>query len=66
MIEPYQTRVVTERKELKDKLDKLNSFIKNGGLLTIKSAQEKRLLELQSDTMAQYIRILDQRIALFQ
>ncbi len=62
---PYQQRVVDEKKDLDEKLDKLKAFIETNPTFKDIHADERGRLGRQFDTMAEYSSILSQRIAAF-
>ncbi len=64
-MQPHQQRVVDEKKELDDKLDKLKAFIETNPVFKSLHVAERRRLDRQFDVMAEYSRILSQRIAAF-
>jgi hypothetical protein len=66
-MEPYQERVVAEKKELDEKLAKLKAFCFDDGNKTFNtlSSEERNRLERQFDAMQVYAGILDERIAAF-
>jgi hypothetical protein len=66
MLQLHQERVVTEKKELDEKIVKLHKFCFGGGktILTIDPAERDRL-ESQYTAMKQYSDILGKRIAAF-
>jgi hypothetical protein len=64
-MEPYQERVVAEKKELDDRLSKLVAFIGGTVFLALPAAEQIRLAD-QSHAMQQYSDILGQRIAAFK
>jgi hypothetical protein len=64
-MQPHQQRVVDEKKELDDKLDKLKAFIETSPIFKSLSADERGRLGKQFDVMAEYSSILSQRIAAF-
>lgn len=63
-LEPYQERLLEEKKELDIKLDKLTNFLKSEMFKKI-SPIDAILLENQRTIMVEYSAILAQRIALF-
>lgn len=63
-MQPYQQRVVQEKKDLDDKCEKLDSFLASTPFDQI-SLAERNLLRTQLMVMALYSEVLDQRIALF-
>lgn len=64
-MQPHQQRVVDERKELTEKLDKLKAFIETNPVFKTLSTDEQGRLNRQFDVMAEYSSILGQRIAAF-
>ena len=66
-MEPYQERVVVEKKELDEKLAKLENFIfRSGGKwFDVPDAERLRMVK-QYGHMSDYSRILGERIAAFQ
>jgi hypothetical protein len=64
-MEPYQERVVQEKAELDDKIDKLDYFIGKEMKYGALPAKDRRLLQLQLAAMSLYSDILTQRIAAF-
>lgn len=64
-MEPYQKRVVEERNELFDKLEKLNFFI-DGEVFKTVDVQERNRLFRQAVAMVEYLDILDERITAFE
>jgi len=63
-MEPYQQRVIDERRELFDRLEKLKFFI-DGKLFIELPESEKIRMKLQADYMAMYLSVLDERILNF-
>lgn len=61
-MQPHQDRVVTEKKELDEKLDKLKAFIETNPIFKTLPQTEQLLLNRQYDAMAEYSHILGQRI----
>lgn len=61
----WQDRVITEKVELDEKIDKLVEFI-GGPVFAETSPYEQNLLVRQKEVMQDYSRVLDQRIATFQ
>jgi hypothetical protein len=61
---PYQERVVAEKKELDEKIEKLDTFLAGSFFPTLPSDQ-KELLRLQRIAMTQYSSILCQRVENF-
>ena len=60
----FQKRVIEEKKELDEKIMKLESFIK-GDLFKKLNVLDSSLLELQYLAMVQYSQILSKRIGIF-
>jgi hypothetical protein len=63
-MQPFQQRVVDEKKELDERLAKLNDFWNNPIFGTLPDAEKVRL-EKQSLLMQSYSEILGERIAAF-
>lgn len=63
---PHQERVVVEKKELDDKLDKLGIFIDCNPTFCVLLSEDKNLLRMQRSVMKDYSKILGQRIARFE
>lgn len=64
-MEPHQERVVNEKKELDEKLDKLKAFIDTSPTFKGLHEDERGRLNRQFDVMAEYSSILSQRIEAF-
>jgi hypothetical protein len=64
-MEAHQVRVVEEKKELDEKLEKLNQFINNSDVFIRLDSVDCGLLEDQAEVMQEYSRILGIRIARF-
>lgn len=64
-MKPYQERVIQERRELGERLDKLWAFITGEEFKTLPEAEQRRL-EHQRAFMRGYATILDDRIQNFQ
>lgn len=64
-IQPHQERVVAEKKDLDDKLDKLKTFIEVSPIFRTLPIAEQVRLNRQFDAMAEYSSILGQRIEAF-
>ncbi len=64
-MQPHQQRVVDEKKELDDKLDKLKTFIETNPVFKGLPDDERGRLNKQFDLMDGYSSILSQRIAAF-
>lgn len=65
-MQPHQERVVVEKRELDEKLDKLKLFIETNSIFKTLPEDEQHRLNRQFDVMAEYSNILAQRIAVFQ
>jgi len=63
-MQPHQERVVTEKAELDEKLDKLKKFIL-GSVFPTLPVDERRRLNYQFDIMEKYSGILGERIHAF-
>ena len=63
-MQPHQERVVTEKKELDEKREKLGAFIEGEIFLSLPEAERGRLQQ-QAIAMARYSTILGDRIAAF-
>lgn len=61
-LELHQQRVVNERAELDEKINKLNSFIEEGTIFPTLSELEQGLLKDQLDAMQVYSDLLTKRI----
>lgn len=61
---PHQQRVVDEKAELDEKLEKLIAFFSNPIWATLPSDEQARLSR-QSEVMREYSNILGERIAAF-
>lgn len=64
-MQPHQQRVVDEKKDLDEKLDKLKAFIETSPIFKSLPIDERDRLGRQFDVMAEYSSILSQRIAAF-
>jgi len=64
MSEPYQERVILERKELAEKTNKLVAFLFGVTFNSLDAMEQARLLK-QYACMQFYLGILDERIAAF-
>lgn len=63
---PHQQRVVDEKRELDEKLQKLTIFISSGAFATIvQDAAERGRLVCQEEIMRDYSAVLGERIAAF-
>ena len=63
-MEAHQERVVTEKAELDEKIEKLDAFLKGTIYLSL-SEEEQFLLRKQLALMQEYAATLGQRIAAF-
>lgn len=63
-MEAHQERVVTEKKELDEKLSKLTVFLKGDLFTTLPQNEQERLMQ-QAEVMGRYSEILGERIAAF-
>jgi hypothetical protein len=61
---PHQSRVIQERIQLADKVNKLEAFVTGEGSSKL-AVHEKALLNEQLEHMAMYLRVLDMRVAGF-
>lgn len=64
-MQPHQQRVVTEKKELDEKIDKLKAFICEGPVFKTLPDAEQHRLNHQYDVMLEYSSILGARIEAF-
>jgi hypothetical protein len=64
-VPPHQQRVLDEKRELDERLSKLDAFILDNPLFTKLPPDEQERLARQSKAMAVYSGILDERIACF-
>lgn len=64
-MQPYQQRAIDEKKELDDRLEKLNSFITSSPIYSGLDAAEKGRLERQRNIMTGYSNVLRERIEAF-
>jgi hypothetical protein len=64
-MQPHQQRVVDEKKELDEKLDRLKAFIDTNPTFKTLHEDERGRLNRQFDVMAEYSSILSQRITAF-
>ena len=64
-MQPFQERVLTERKELREKLTLLTSFISGNPGFRALDAEDQRLLRTQRNIMSEYLDVLEDRIARF-
>jgi hypothetical protein len=64
-LQPHQYRMLTERDDLADKLDKLTTF--TGGEMFRKLDQDEQMRQVrQLNCMRGYLQALNERIAAFQ
>jgi hypothetical protein len=62
---PFQQRVVDEKRELSEKLDKLMTFIRGPMFANVDPAEQERLTR-QSKLMDEYAGVLAERISEFK
>jgi hypothetical protein len=62
---PHQQRVINELFELEEKLNNLRTFIQSNPIFNTLDATEQGRLIQQSEVMAKYSQILDERINAF-
>lgn len=65
-MEPYQQRVVDEKKALDEKIANLSEFIQSSGVFSSLPTVEMQLLLKQEQQMREYSATLQERIALFK
>jgi hypothetical protein len=65
VMQPYQERVVEEKAELDEKLTKLRAFCNTATFAGL-DASERERLRRQAEHMADYSRVLSERIATFK
>ncbi len=65
MLQPHEQRVVTEHKELADKVEKLGSLIRGDVFYSLSSTEQGRL-KRQYGYMQAYLGVLSERIDCFQ
>lgn len=63
-LEPYQQRVVEERRDLEDKLSKLTTYLMTPAAKSLRIAERNLLID-QARIMREYSYILGERISLF-
>lgn len=63
-MQAHQERVVTERNELQDKINKLGSFFSNPIFRDLSTDEQNRLTK-QHKLMKEYRDVLNERIAIF-
>ena len=64
-MKPYQQRVIEERKDLREKIDKLSDFVGNH-LDKVRSEAEVSLLHAQLNAMRAYAFILAARMSVWK
>ncbi len=64
-LQPHQQRVIAERADLQERLDKLTLFINTQAFLGIQYAEQRRLIR-QQGLMQELRDVLDERIAAFK
>lgn len=64
-MQPHEERVIQERKELSDRMQKLAVFLDEVIEFKNLSKKEQNLLQRQYEIMNDYLSILNERIALF-
>ena len=64
-MQPHQQRVVDEKVEVDEKLDKLSAFIESSPIFVGLPHEERVLLIRQEQAMLEYSNILGERIAAF-
>lgn len=64
-MQPHQERVVAEKNDLGEKLNKLKAFIMESPIFTTLPAAEQKRLNRQYDAMLEYFKILGERITAF-
>lgn len=62
---PHQQRVINELFELEEKLNNLRTFIQSNPVFSTLDVAEQGRLTQQSEIMAKYAQILDERINAF-
>ena len=62
---PHEQRVITERDELQEKLEKLKSFILDSPIYRSLPIEDSNLLSRQLNVMNEYLSILNERIGRF-
>jgi len=64
-MKPYQLRIMMEAKELNERLERLLLFLDSEIFIALDGAEQYRMRR-QSEIMAEYLNILNQRIKAFQ
>lgn len=62
----YQQRAIDERRDLKERLEKLSDFVQKSEIYKSLSKEEQQLLRGQLFAMTEYYDLLDQRIKLWR
>ncbi len=60
-LEPHQYRLLNERADLRDRLERLLEFIHCPAFPCVDPAEQKRL-RLQADHMGEYLNVLNERV----
>lgn len=63
-LQPHQQRVVDEKRELDDRIEKMNAFFRTPTFHGLDAAEQGRLSR-QAGIMMQYSAVLSERIAAF-
>lgn len=61
-LEPHQYRLLNERAELRDRLEKLDLFIRSESFLMVPPPERDRL-KRQANHMGEYLNVLNERVA---
>jgi hypothetical protein len=64
-LQPHQQRVVEERSDLAQRLERLRAFLRSDTCAQLVHEDERGRLVRQSVYMASYLQVLDERIAAF-
>lgn len=64
-MKPHEQRVISEKAELVEKLDRLTPFLQSLAFRDLR-VEERHLLLRQEAIMRAYVKVLDDRIALFE
>lgn len=62
-MQPHQQRVIDEKQELDNKIEKLNAFTNSSEIYKGLPVEDQKLLQQQKVHMANYSLVLAQRIA---
>lgn len=62
---PHEQRVIQERNDLNEKIQKLDDFIERNDLFKELPSRDQELMTSQYNVMLQYVRILNERIGRF-